>query len=94
MTTTFLADASGAVAAITEVLPFMVVLLVLVTVVYGIIITIFLKKKTPLWRLFGFILAFFFAFLGMRVIVGPGHTGMMAIVYFIPLLFGIVTEIS
>ena len=93
MATTFLADASGAAAAIAEMLPFMMVFLVLVAIIYGVIITIFLKKKTLLWRLFGFALALFFAFLGMRVIIGPGTPGVMVIVYFIPLLFGIVTEV-
>jgi hypothetical protein len=88
-----LLDASGAAAVLAEMMPFMLGILVLVAVIYGVIFTIFLKKKTPLWRLFGFILALFFAFLGVRVIVGPGNTGMMVIVYFIPLLFGLTTEL-
>ena len=93
MATPFLINASEAAADILELMPVLIGTLVLVAVVYGVIITIFLYKKAPLWRLSAFLLSFLLAFLGFKLIVGPGHTGVMVIVYFIPLLFGIATEL-
>ena len=93
MAAVFLITASEAVAIIAELMPVLIGILFLGAVLYAVAIWVFLEKKSPLWRLFGFALVALFMLFGIQVMMSPGNEwGIMNSVFFFPILFGLVTE--
>ncbi|MET4075266.1 hypothetical protein [Hymenobacter sp. UYCo722] len=93
MATSILINASEAAATVIGFIPVLIGILIIGAVLYAVAIWVFLEKKSPLWRLFGFVIAALFAFIGIEPIMKPGNEwGIINLVFLAPMLFGVVAE--
>ena len=93
MITSLLLNASEVPAAIVEALPLVLVIVVLGPIIYLGLILIFIRSKSPAWRLSALAVAFAFAFIGIQQIRGYGNElVILNILFFLPVLVGVVTE--
>ena len=93
MATSILLNASEAAAIVIDDILLLMGILIGGGILYAVAIWVFLEKKSPLWRLFGFIIAALFAFIGIEPMTKPGNEwGITNLVFLVPMLFGVVAE--